>query len=38
MLVVEGTRIGAAECLEHPFLAGEKVEISPASTSEGYHF
>lgn len=38
MLAVDEKRIGAGECLEHPFLAGGKVEISPASTSEDYHF
>jgi hypothetical protein len=43
MLSVEGEkRPGASECLQHTFLGGqggeEKVEISPASTSEDYHF
>jgi serine/threonine protein kinase len=42
MLAIDASsRLGAAECLEHPFLrecSGEKVEVSPASTSEDYHF
>lgn len=43
MLEIDGEkRFSASECLSHPFLReegeGEKVEISPASTSEDYHF